>query len=155
VALGGTASGVDEKPSGHRHRLDSHSVALQDARLKTWPDAPFSPAFAAQSARLCDTMYLIDLNRERSMAATTMVHVRVDEHIKTQATETLSAMGLTVSDAVRIFLTRVVADQQLPFALKAPNASTRAAMKEARAMSKARFVSASELINELEEAAKQ
>jgi len=89
------------------------------------------------------------------MAATTMVHVRVDEHIKTQATETLSAMGLTVSDAVRIFLTRVVADQQLPFALKAPNASTRVAMKEARAMSKARVASASELINELEEAAKQ
>ena len=84
-----------------------------------------------------------------------MVHVRVDEHIKTQATETLSAMGLTVSDAVRIFLTRVVADQQLPFALKAPNARTRVAMKEARAMSKARFASASELINELEEAAKQ
>ena len=30
------------------------------------------------------------------------------EHIKTQATETLAAMGLTVSDAVRAFLTRVV-----------------------------------------------
>ena len=66
------------------------------------------------------------------MAATSMVHVRVDEHIKTQATETLAAMGLSVSDAVRVFLTRVVAEQQLPFALKAPNAGTRAAMEEAR-----------------------
>jgi DNA-damage-inducible protein J len=89
------------------------------------------------------------------MAATTMVHVRVDEHIKAQASETLAAMGLTVSDAIRVFLTRVVADQQLPFALKAPNAGTRAAMKEARAMSKTRFASASELIDDLEEAAKQ
>ena len=89
------------------------------------------------------------------MAATTMVHVRVDEHIKTQASETLAAMGLTVSDAIRVFLTRVVADQQLPFALKAPNAGTRAAMTEARAMSKARFASASELIDDLEEGAKQ
>ena len=35
------------------------------------------------------------------MATTTMVHVRVDEQIKTQATETLAAMGLSVSDAVR------------------------------------------------------
>ncbi len=35
------------------------------------------------------------------MAATTMIHVRVDEHIKAQATETLAAMGLSVSDAVR------------------------------------------------------
>ena len=89
------------------------------------------------------------------MAATTMVHVRVDEHIKTQATETLASMGLTVSDAIRVFLTRIVAEQQLPFALKAPNADTRAAMKEARAMSKARFATADELIHDLEESAKR
>src|SRR5665213_2420487 len=70
--------------------------------------------------------------KECAMAATTMVHVRVEEHIKSQATETLASMGLTVSDAVRVFLTRVVTEQQLPFALKAPNAGTRAAMQEAR-----------------------
>ncbi len=34
-------------------------------------------------------------------------------------------MGLTVSDAIRVFLTRVVADKELPFALKAPNATSR------------------------------
>ena len=45
------------------------------------------------------------------MAATTMIHVRVNEQIKAQATETLASMGLSVSDAVRVFLTRVVADQ--------------------------------------------
>jgi DNA-damage-inducible protein J len=89
------------------------------------------------------------------MAMTTMVHVRVDEHIKAQATETLAAMGLTVSDAIRVFLTRVVAEQQLPFALKAPNADTRAAMAEARALSKARFATAIELIHDIEEGAKQ
>ncbi|MHB8167776.1 MAG: type II toxin-antitoxin system RelB/DinJ family antitoxin, partial [Sulfuricella sp.] len=38
------------------------------------------------------------------MAATTMVHVRVDDETKAQATEALAAMGLSVSDAVRIFL---------------------------------------------------
>ena len=64
------------------------------------------------------------------MAITTMVHVRVDEQIKTQAAETLAAMGLTVSDAVRVFLTLVVAEKQLPFALKVPNTDTRAAMAE-------------------------
>ena len=89
------------------------------------------------------------------MAATTMVHVRVDESIKIQATETLASMGLTVSDAVRVFLTRVVTDQQLPFALRAPNASTRAAMREARAISKARFTSPDALIHDLEKGAKQ
>ena len=65
-------------------------------------------------------------------AATTMVHVRVDESTKNQATETLVSMGLTVSDAVRVFLTRVVADQELPFALQAPNASARGDARGAR-----------------------
>jgi DNA-damage-inducible protein J len=55
-----------------------------------------------------------------------MVHVRVDEQIKEQATEALAAMGLSVSDAVRVFLMRVEAEQQMPFALKVPNAETRA-----------------------------
>ena len=62
------------------------------------------------------------------MAATTMVHIRVDETLKTQAADTLAAMGLSLSDAVRVFLTRVVAEQRLPFELKAPNAETRAAL---------------------------
>jgi DNA-damage-inducible protein J len=88
------------------------------------------------------------------MATTTMVHVRLDEDIKAQATETLASMGLTLSDAVRVFLTRVVADQQLPFSLKSPNEATRAAMKEARSMSKtrskARFANVNELVEALE-----
>ena len=87
------------------------------------------------------------------MSTTTMVHVRVDEQLKNQATETLASMGLSVSDAVRVFLTRVVADQQLPFALKAPNAQTRAAMNEANEIvqsRRARFATAVELIDDLE-----
>ena len=88
------------------------------------------------------------------MPVTSMVHVRVDEHLKAQATETLAAMGLSVSDAVRVFLTRVVAEQRLPFALTAPNAETRAAMAEARTISKARFASAKSLMVDLEDSAK-
>ena len=87
------------------------------------------------------------------MAATAMVHVRVDEQIKAQATETLAAMGLSLSDAVRVFLMRVVADQQMPFALKAPNAETRAAMAEADEITRtrnARFGNAAELFEDLE-----
>ena len=44
-------------------------------------------------------------------AHTSMLHVRVDDEIKTRATEALDAMGLSVSDAVRLFLCRVVTDQ--------------------------------------------
>jgi len=74
------------------------------------------------------------------MVATTMVHVRVDEQIKAQAADTLATMGLTISDAVRVFLMRVVADKQMPFAIKAPNAETQAAMVEADEISRARSV---------------
>jgi hypothetical protein len=38
------------------------------------------------------------------MATTTMVHIRVDEKVKADATKTLAAMGISVSDAVRILL---------------------------------------------------
>jgi DNA-damage-inducible protein J len=82
-----------------------------------------------------------------------MVHVRVDEKIKAQATETLAAMGLSVSDAVRVFLMRVVAEQQMPFALKAPNAETLAAMAEADEIARTRhtrFDTATELFKVLE-----
>ncbi len=87
------------------------------------------------------------------MTTTAMVHVRVDEQIKAQATEALAAMGLSVSDAVRVFLMRVVAEQQMPFALKVPNAQTRAAMKEADQIAltrRARFGTAAELFDDLE-----
>jgi DNA-damage-inducible protein J len=87
------------------------------------------------------------------MAATTMVHVRVDEQIKAQATETLAAMGLSVSDAVRVFLMRVVADKRMPFELKAPNIETRAAMVEADEIARAHrthFGTAAELFDDLE-----
>ena len=87
------------------------------------------------------------------MAATTMVHIRLDENVKAQATETLAAMGLSMSDAVRVFLMRVVAEKQLPFALKVPNTETRAAMEEADAVvrtRRARFTKAADLFNDLE-----
>jgi DNA-damage-inducible protein J len=89
------------------------------------------------------------------MPATTMIHVRIDERIKAEATETLAAMGLTISDAVRVFLTRVVAEQGMPFELKTPNAETRAAMREARAMGKARFGSVEALIGDVEKGSKR
>ena len=92
------------------------------------------------------------------MAATTMIHVRVDDETKTQATETLAAMGLSVSDAVRLFLKRVVIEQALPFQLKVPNAETRAAMDESRAIvraHRARFTTAHELFDDLEKSGKE
>jgi DNA-damage-inducible protein J len=87
-----------------------------------------------------------------------MVHIRVDNEVKTQATEALAAMGLSVSEAVRIFLKRVVVEQAMPIELKVPNAETRAAMEESRAIvlaHRARFATAQELFDGLEKNSKQ
>jgi DNA-damage-inducible protein J len=65
---------------------------------------------------------------------TSMLHIRVDDDIKEQAAAALAAMGLSMSDAVRLFLRRVVVDQAFPLELKVPNAETQAAMAESRAM---------------------
>ena len=82
-----------------------------------------------------------------------MIHVRVDDEIKERATEALNAMGLSVSEAVRLFLRRVVIDQAFPLELKVPNSETRAAMAEAEAMLKDRrnrFSTANPLFVDLE-----
>ena len=92
------------------------------------------------------------------MASTAMIHVRVDEQVKAQASATLAAMGLSMSDAVRVFLTRVAAEQRLPFALEVPNAETRAAMAEADEIvrtRRARFATSAELFDDLEKNAGQ
>lgn len=56
-------------------------------------------------------------------AHTSMLHVRVDAHLKTQATEVLAGVGLTVSDAVRILLTRIASEGGLPAGLTADPAA--------------------------------
>lgn len=83
------------------------------------------------------------------MATTTMVHVRLDEKVKAKAEKALAAMGLSVSDAVRVLLTRVAAEQALPFAVKVPNAKTRAAMTELAAGKAQRFASVDDLMADL------
>ena len=66
------------------------------------------------------------------MATNTVVRARIDEHIKEEASVVLATMGLTVSDAFRIMLTRVAHEKALPFEPLVPNAVTIQAMKETR-----------------------
>ena len=49
------------------------------------------------------------------MASTDVVRARIDGHIKEEATNVLAQMGLSVSDAIRMLLTRIAADKALPF----------------------------------------
>ena len=67
------------------------------------------------------------------MAANALVQTRINRAVKAEASAVLATMGLTVSDAVRLLLTRVAHDKALPFEPLTPNAATIAAMKAARA----------------------
>jgi DNA-damage-inducible protein J len=64
------------------------------------------------------------------MTANALVTTRIDANIKAEASLVLSAMGLTVSDAVRLMLTKVAKEKALPFDVWQPNAETITAMKE-------------------------
>ena len=83
------------------------------------------------------------------MSANAVVRARIDEHIKEEATIVLAAMGLTISDAVRLLLTKVAHEHALPFDPLIPNAITIAAMKEARAGNLPRANSMAELMSDL------
>lgn len=83
---------------------------------------------------------------------TSMLHVRIDDETKVQAQQALKAMGMSVSDAVRIFLTRVVAEQAIPFDVRVPNTATLSALDEADQLiqaKKARFETVEDLLNDL------
>ncbi|CAK7193006.1 hypothetical protein COMNV_01217 [Commensalibacter sp. Nvir] len=62
-----------------------------------------------------------------------LVQTRIDKTIKEAAAAVLAAMGLTVSDAVRLMLTRVAKEKALPFEPLVPNETTIQAMRDARA----------------------
>jgi DNA-damage-inducible protein J len=83
------------------------------------------------------------------MPANALVQTRIDGAVKDQAAIVLATMGLTVSDAVRLMLTRVAHDKALPFEPLVPNAETIAAMEEARSGNLKSFTSVEALMADL------
>lgn len=91
------------------------------------------------------------------MAKTANLNIRVDPEIKSSAEALFSSFGLTVSDAVNIFLHQSLLEGGLPFAVKQPryNAETEAAMAEARAIAEGktpakRYNSVREMMEDLD-----
>jgi DNA-damage-inducible protein J len=78
-----------------------------------------------------------------------MVHVRVDGKVKDTAAKALAAMGMSVSDAVRILLVRVATEKALPFEVRVPNTTTVKAMRAADRREGKRYASAEALLNDL------
>ena len=83
------------------------------------------------------------------MAANQLVQARVDGAIKEEAAAVLAAMGLTVSDAMRLLLTKIAQEKALLFEPLILNAVTIAATKQARAGNLAKFTSVDALMTDL------
>jgi DNA-damage-inducible protein J len=79
----------------------------------------------------------------------TVVRARIDQTTKEEAEAVLAAIGLSLSDAVRLMLIRIAKEGALPFEPLIPNAETIQAIKDARAGKTKRFDSVSELFADL------
>jgi len=84
------------------------------------------------------------------MSATdTYVRARIDTDTKDRAADALAAMGLSISDAIRLLMMRIADERRLPFEVKAPNPATREAILELEAGKGKRFDSLDVLMVDL------
>ena len=91
------------------------------------------------------------------MAANELVQTRINGQIKAEAAAALAEMGLSVSDAVRLMLTRVAKDKTLPFEIWQPNAASLQAIQEAEQIIRARsarFQTSQALFDDLDQASR-
>jgi DNA-damage-inducible protein J len=82
------------------------------------------------------------------------VRTRINDTVRDDAAAVLSELGLTVSDVMRMILTRIAREKAVPVELFTPNPVTRAAMLEAQQIMAARqnrFATGKDLLNGLEE----
>lgn len=83
------------------------------------------------------------------MAASRMVQARVPGEIQDAANQVIQASGLTVSDVVRVLMTRIAQDKAIPSALFQPNATTREAFAEIARGGMKRFATVDALFDDL------
>ena len=81
--------------------------------------------------------------------ADTYVRARIDTDTKERAASALEAMGLSISDAIRLLMLRIADEHRLPFDVKVPNASTKKAMAELEAGKGKKFVGVDDLMSNL------
>jgi DNA-damage-inducible protein J len=78
-----------------------------------------------------------------------VIRTRVNSEIKAQASIILEGIGLTMSDAIRLMVTRIAREKALPFEPLIPNDETLQAIKEARAGITKPFDSVDDLMADL------
>ncbi len=83
------------------------------------------------------------------MGTDTVVRARIDPDIKARATEALEALGLSVSDAIRLLLIHIAEEKRLPFTDRVPNAVTTKARNELESGKGERFDTPNDLFQDL------
>lgn len=83
------------------------------------------------------------------MKTDAVVRARIDTATKERATIALNAMGLSISDAIRLLMLRVADEQRLPFDVRVPNRATRKSMAELDAGKGQKFETADALFSDL------
>ena len=83
--------------------------------------------------------------------ADTYVRARIDTATKERAADALEAMGLSISDAIRLLMLRIADERRLPFSVKAPTPTTRKAIAELESGKGKRFSSVKDLMKDLNE----
>ena len=83
--------------------------------------------------------------------ADTYVRARIDTVTKKRAADALEAMGLSISDAIRLLMLRVANEKRLPFEVKVPNAHTRKAITELESGKGKRFRDIDSFMEDLNE----
>jgi DNA-damage-inducible protein J len=84
-----------------------------------------------------------------SIAADTYVRARIDSNTKERAADALEAMGLSISDAIRLLMLKIADERRLPFEVKVPNSTTRKAIAELESGKGEKFANLDDLMSDL------
>lgn len=84
----------------------------------------------------------------------TVIRSRIDAKVKHQAIKLFEKMGLTLSEAIRLFIHQSVAEKGIPFTIKTPNAVTKAALEETKSRGHMQKTSLKQLSQDWDECVK-
>jgi DNA-damage-inducible protein J len=85
--------------------------------------------FCVEHYKKCSYSRAINLIRNLIMTES-VIRSRIDQEVKTEATVLFKRMGLTMSEAIRLFLYQTIAEKRIPFSINVPNASIRLSLEE-------------------------
>ena len=68
------------------------------------------------------------------MAKTDTLHIRIEPSVKQRAEKTLNELGLSIADAINVFLNQVILHDGIPFEIRKPrfNQETIQAIEDAK-----------------------